>query len=88
MGCGVVCQVYSVLGLLMVSTYNYGLGRKRLYDRQVHGWLTTNNPTLSGSELGDLSLPGPQSVPTYKYDIDMAEKNYLDDFLELTFKTV
>ena len=69
-----------MLGLLMVSTYNYGLGRKRLYDRQVDDWLTRNK--LYGTD-GDVSFPVPRSVyvkvPAYEYDLDMAEKNYIDD---------
>ena len=64
----------------MVSTYNYGLGRKRLYDRQVDDWLTRNK--LYGTD-GDVSFPVPRSVyvkvPAYEYDLDMAEKNYIDD---------
>ena len=42
------CQVYSVLGLLMVGTFN--LEKDRLLDRQVGGWPgpSNGNPSFHG----------------------------------------
>ena len=51
------CQVYSVLGLLMVGTFNIEKGR--LLDRQISGWpgSTSGNPSFHGvvdPNLGNL----------------------------------
>lgn len=51
------CQVYSVLGLLMVGTFN--LEKDRLLERQITGWPgpTSGNPSFHGvvdPNLGNL----------------------------------
>lgn len=85
----ILSLVYSVLGLLVVGTYNIGMDRQRMYGRQMGGWPTNTNPSFHGVvdtrviNVGSL----PQShqsqdtpVLTYKEDSDLDD--YFDDDTE------
>ena len=81
-------QVYSVLGLLMVGTYNFGLDRQRLYERQMHGWPSNSNPSFHGVVdtrvinvgQGDFSLPVPPAVDAPVLEVEDIKDD--DDDLE------
>ena len=75
-------KVYSVLGLLMVGTYNFGLDRQRLYERQMHGWPTNSNPSFHGVvDTRELSLSVPQAIdgPITAYKDDLADYEEEDE---------
>lgn len=82
----ILSLVYSVLGLLVVGTYNIGMDRQRMYGRQMGGWPTNTNPSFHGVvdtrviNVGSLPQTHDTPVLTYKEDIDLDD--YFDDDLE------
>ena len=66
----------------MVGTYNFGLDRQRLYERQMHGWPTNSNPSFHGVvDTRELSLSVPQAIdgPITAYKDDLADYEEEDE---------
>ena len=79
-------KVYSVLGLLVVGTYNIGLDRQKMYGRQMGGWPTNTNPSFHGvvdtRVINVGSLPQSHEAPVLTYKEDIHVDDYFDDDMD------
>ena len=75
--------MYSVLGLLVVGTYNIGMDRQRMYGRQMGGWPSNTNPSFHGvvdtRVINVGSLPQSEDAPVLTFKEDLDVEDYFDE---------
>jgi len=79
----ILSLVYSVLGLLVVGTYNIGMDRQRMYGRQMGGWPSNTNPSFHGvvdtRVINVGSLPQSEDAPVLTFKEDLDVEDYFDE---------